>query len=321
MTDPCGWILLDKPEGLSSAQALNRVKRALNVRKAGHAGTLDPAASGLLLIALGEACKFLSFLDFATKRYHFELHWGSSTTTDDGEGNVCATSEQHPDHDQITQGLAYFRSAYPQSPPAFSALKISGQRAYKRARAGNITRLPPRMVSVHDFSILAHHTDKGYSQLEVCFGKGGYVRAIGRDLAEHLGSLGHVRHIRRTQIGDLRIDQAISLASFDDISDNAHGGGAGRVLALESVLDGIPALDLTPVARQRLSFGQRCALDEEHLARASCVLSLSPDPQQVYLLRDAGCVFGLGSIEADRVRPKRLLRSATIPKPIPGAAP
>ena len=298
-----GWVLLDKPEGISSASALNRVKRALGVRKAGHAGTLDPAASGLLLIALGEACKLLQMLDFSTKSYNFELHWGVATTTEDGEGDIIATSDIRPNAQAAQEGLAHFIGEYPQSPPAFSALKVDGKRAYTRARAGDITRLAPRIVQVHSAEL--HQHSSAISQISVCFGKGGYVRAFGRDLAEHLGTVGHVQHIRRMKIGHLSVKAAIPLASFDRMTDNAPQDEAGRVLALESVLDGIPALDLTYVAVQRLSLGQRCTLDAEF-----CLSAIISDTVQLYLLRHQGRIFALGRIEDGCIRPKRLINTA-----------
>lgn len=295
-----GWVLLDKPEGISSAAALNRVKRSLGVRKAGHGGTLDPAASGLLLIALGEACKLLQMLDFATKSYDFELHWGTATSTEDGEGEITARSDVRPSAAEVRSALQHFMPEYPQEPPAFSALKVDGKRAYTRARKGDLTRLAPRIVRVHEAS-LQHHT-QAISQISVCFGKGGYVRAFGRDVAEYLGTVGHVQHIRRTKIGHLSIDAAIPLASFDRMKDNPDQDRAGRILALESVLDGIPALDLTSVAVQRLSLGQRCTLD--------CLTQAPGDEAELYLLFHNRRVFGLGSIERDCVRPRRLLNTA-----------
>lgn len=296
-----GWVLLDKPEGISSAGALNRLKRALRVRKAGHAGTLDPAASGLLLVALGEACKLLQMLDFATKSYDFELHWGTTTDTEDGEGVVIASSDIRPDAEQIRAALPHFMPEYLQSPPAFSALKKDGKRAYVRARTGDLTRPAPRRVVVHDATVQHHNKDK--SHISVSFGKGGYVRAFGRDLAEHLGTVGHVRHIRRTRIGHLDITKAIPLASFLDMADNAPRDGAGMVLALDSVLDGIPALELTAVAWQRLSQGQRCSLEAEH-----CCSAPPDDKAALYVLRHQGRVFGLGEIRGQSIQPKRLLQ-------------
>lgn len=315
MHSPSGWVLLDKPEGISSNAALRHVKRAVGAKKAGHAGTLDPQASGLLLIAIGEACKFLSALDFATKRYRFSLHWGAATSTDDAEGEILATSTHIPPPEVISKTLAHFIGGYQQSPPAFSALKINGQRAYKRARAGNFERLTARSVMVHDFRLLSHDSQSAISTLEVHFGKGGYVRAIGRDLAEHLHTHAHVQHIRRTHIGKLDVSTAIPLASYIGLDDNALESGSREILALESVLDDIPALDVTAFARQGLVQGKHCTLDQQTLSRA-----ISPPPSQsepfadkaddgarIYLLRHKQRVFGLGTIEAGVLKPKRLL--------------
>ena len=242
-------------------------------------------------------------LNFATKSYVFELHWGVATSTEDGEGKAIAQSDVRPNAQEIQDGLKHFIGEYPQSPPAFSALKVDGKRAYKRARDGDLTRLAPRIVQVHEAAL--HRHEPAISQISVCFGKGGYVRAFGRDLAEHLGAVGHVQHIRRIKIGHLHLDAAISLASFARMTDNAPEDKAGKVLALESVLDGIPALDLTYVAVQRLSLGQRCSLEAEH-----CVSASSSENAQLYLLRHQKQVFALGTIEGDCIKPKRLVNTA-----------
>ena len=296
-----GWLLLDKPEGLSSARALAEVKRILGVRKAGHAGTLDPMASGLLLIALGEACKFIQLLDFEEKSYNFDLKWGQATDSNDSDGQVIAYSTHMPSQDTIAAQIACFPSCYAQRPPDFSALKVGGKRAYALARAGKPVNLASREVTVTDFCLQSHTPNPPRSHLSVRLGKGGYVRALGRDFAKRCGSLGHVEHIRRTHIGKLSLNNAIPLALLRKKGDNSLTMAQEMILELPSVLDGILAIDVSDEQKQQLIHGQSIALKT-----LSAPWGSNNTPQGLFLLRHQHKVFGMGKIRGAQLRPHRL---------------
>lgn len=313
-----GWLLLDKPEGLSSNHALQRVKRLLGIQRAGHAGTLDPEASGLLLIALGEARKFLQLLEHSRKTYRFELHWGTATDTEDSAGKIIAESPVRPTAEAIQAALPGFHGEYLQTPSAFSALKQDGVRAYTLARQGKAVSLPPRRVTVHALTLPEHDPDHGVSTLEVCFGKGGYVRALGRDLAKALGTVGHCQHIRRTKIGPLTVANAFSLATLQTRADNDREM-AGIVLPLGSVLDGIPALDVTAESMRRLIQGQRRRMDQLVVPQENQTATLLHTG--AVLFRHQGQIFGFGQVDGDLVRPKRITAQPRNPRPIPGETP
>jgi len=279
-----GWLILDKPLGLGSTNAVSAIKRALRTggyarTRVGHGGTLDPLASGVLPIALGEATKLAGRMLDASKIYDFEISFGAETDTLDGEGRVIATSDVRPTWPQIEAVLPQFTGAIAQVPPAYSALKVDGERAYDLARAGEDVVLATRAVTVHDlrgFVASCEHSDRALSHegtkesvtLTAHVSKGTYIRSLARDIAHALGAVGHVTMLRRTRAGPFGLGAAISL----DILDEA--ARAQRIEALlrpiEAGLDGIPALSLTPEQAQalrqgRVLFGQ-AAPDGLHFA-------------------------------------------------------
>ena len=252
-----GWIALDKPAGLTAAAVVGRVKRALDAAKVGHGGTLDPLATGILPIALGEATKTANFIVDSTKTYVFEATWGVGTATDDSEGAVSATAPGRPERDAIFGALPAFTGIIQQTPPAFSAVKVAGERAYDLARKEKIVDLPARAVNVHRFALLAQ-PDADRARFEVECGKGTYIRALVRDLAQALGTVGHVSALRRTRCGVFDESTAISLANLEALGHKA--ADSAHLLPVATVLDDIPALALTEDEARRVKLGQAIAL-------------------------------------------------------------
>lgn len=254
-----GWIILDKPVGLGSTQAVSAVKRVLRETgepktKVGHGGTLDPLASGVLPIALGEATKLCGRMLDATKAYDFTIRFGEETDTLDLEGKVVATSDVRPEIGDVEASLAQFRGLILQLPAAYSALKVDGERAYDLARAGKEVELKEREVTVHDLTLLP-----GEELEELTFSatvsKGTYIRSLARDIAHALGTVGHVTMLRRTKAGPFGLEQAISL---DFLHDAAKARQLTRtVLPLKAGLDDIPALPVTPEQAKLLRHGQQ----------------------------------------------------------------
>ncbi|MBT9247255.1 tRNA pseudouridine(55) synthase TruB [Gemmobacter fulvus] len=247
-----GWVVIDKPAGITSTSVVNKVKWAFDAQKAGHAGTLDPAATGVLAVALGEATKTVPYITDALKCYRFMVRLGQSTTTDDAEGSVIAQSDLRPNDAQIEAALVAFRGDIQQVPPQFSAVKVEGERAYDLAREGEQMDLAARPLWV-DSLVLIARPDADHVELEMVCGKGGYVRAIARDLGEALGCHGHVQWLRRTWSGPFDADQGLSLETLDagaktDALD-AH------LLPLELGLADLPELPATPEGAARLKNG------------------------------------------------------------------
>ena len=248
-----GWLVLDKPMGVSSTRAVAIVRRLLDAEKAGHGGTLDPLASGILPIALGEATKTVAWAMAARKTYRFTVRWGEARTTDDAEGAVTATSDRRPGEAEILAALPAFIGEIAQRPPAFSALKIAGERAYDLARSGEAVALEARPVRVESLRLTAI-PDPDHAEFEAEVGKGTYIRALGRDLALKLGSCGHISALRRTRVGPFSERQAISL---DKLTSLGHSPPPfEHLLPVETALDDIPALALTEAEAARLRCGQ-----------------------------------------------------------------
>jgi tRNA pseudouridine55 synthase len=253
-----GWIILDKPVGLGSTQVVGAVKRALREAgepktKCGHGGTLDPLASGVLPIALGEATKLAGRMLDATKAYDFTIRFGEETDTLDLEGKVVATSDVRPSLDEIGGVLPGFNGPISQIPPAYSALKVGGERAYDLARAGEAVELGARVVTIHELRIVETNSDR--VTLSATVSKGTYIRSLARDIARALGTVGHVAMLRRTRAGPFTLEQANSL---DFLTDAAKARQLTRmVLPLEAGLDDIPALPVTPEQAQLLRHGQQ----------------------------------------------------------------
>jgi tRNA pseudouridine55 synthase len=252
-----GWICLDKPLGLTSTQAVGRVRRAFNAQKAGHAGTLDPLATGILPIALGEATKTVAYLMDADKAYRFTVEWGRSTASFDAEGEVTASSAVRPAPAAVAAALGAFVGEIEQVPPIFSAVKVEGERAYDLAREGLTPELKPRPVVIYSAEV-TDAPDADHIEIEIACGKGAYVRALVRDLAAALGACAHVSSLRRTRVGRLSEARAISLEKLEDL---CHSGQFLEVLLpVETALDDIPALAVTQEDAFRLKQGRSIVL-------------------------------------------------------------
>lgn len=247
-----GWLVVDKPAGITSTAVVNKVKWALNAQKAGHAGTLDPDATGVLAVALGEATKTIPYITDALKCYRFVVRFGAQTTTDDATGTVIARSTTRPTDEDILRALPAFRGAIQQVPPQFSAVKVDGERAYDLARDGAVMDLAPRDLWVEHLDIIAR-PDADHVELDMTCGKGGYVRSVARDLGAALGGHGHVLWLRRVWSGPFDAAQGVTL---DAINTEARTPALhARLLPLEVALAGLPELPATPEGAARLRNG------------------------------------------------------------------
>ncbi len=250
--DISGWIVIDKPAGLTSNAVVGKVRWAFNAKKAGHSGTLDPDATGVLAIALGEATKTVPYVTDAMKAYSFTTRLGVATNTDDAEGEVIDTSDTRPTDAEIVDGLKAFEGNIEQVPPAFSAVKIDGERAYARARAGETVELAARPLFVEEIRLTAR-PDPDHAEITMTCGKGGYVRAIARDLGLALGCFGHVVALRRDWSGPFDLEDAVSLdriealARTDEIDD--------LLLPLETALADLPEARCNVIAATALRHG------------------------------------------------------------------
>jgi len=252
-----GWLILDKPVGMTSTFAVAAVKRAFNAKKAGHAGTLDPLASGILPIALGEATKTVPYVMDGRKSYVFTVAWGVETDTDDAEGRPVQATNRAPRRDEVEAFLPRFTGVIEQVPPRFSAVKIAGERAYDLARDGETVDLKPRTVEVTRLAIAAHDGDRTILQADC--GKGTYVRALARDLGRALGCLGHVAALRRTRVGPFTEDAAATIGELERAAGDpsALDGGLHPVIA---ALSDLPTLPVSRDAAGRLMRGQAVIL-------------------------------------------------------------
>jgi len=248
-----GWIIIDKPAGFTSSRVVGRVRAIVDAAKAGHGGTLDPLATGVLPIALGEATKTVSWVMDGAKRYRFTVCWGEARATDDTEGEVTAVSDARPDAAAIRAVLEDFTGDIEQTPPDFSAIKVAGRRAYHLARAGERVELASRRVRIDAFS-LAAMPDADHAEFEVTCGKGAYMRSLARDIALALGTVGHVSALRRTAAGPFDLSAAISLATLETLVHSAPP--SDYLLAIETALDDIPALALNPAQADHLRHGR-----------------------------------------------------------------
>lgn len=256
-----GWLVLDKPLHLSSTQALGRVRRLLDAQKGGHGGTLDPLATGILPLAFGEATKTLSFILDAYKTYRFCVTFGEATTTGDVEGEVCQTSDHRPNLEDIKKVLPKFIGEIEQTPPAYSALKVDGERAYKKARAGEEVVLKPRKVTIKSLKVLEVNGCVATFEAEVS--KGTYIRTLGQDMAKTLGTCGHISFLRRVAIGKMTQKTALCLEEIEKkvakLADKGHIP-AELLYPVDWVLDDIPAYNVTDVQAQKLRRGLEITL-------------------------------------------------------------
>ena len=252
-----GWLVIDKPSGMTSTAVVNKVKWLLDARKAGHGGTLDPMATGLLPIAFGEATKTVSHVMAGTKAYRFTLRWGSQTNTDDAEGVTIEKSDVRPNRAIVEATLTRFVGRIEQVPPKFSAVKINGVRAYKLARADKTVTLSPREIHIHDIQVIGI-PDSDHMEFTAISGKGAYMRALARDIAHAIGGLGHISALRRTSVGPFDTQDAISLDELESIGQIADR--EQKLLPVETALDDIPALAVTESEALRLRNGQPVSL-------------------------------------------------------------
>lgn len=250
--DISGWLVIDKPAGPTSNDVVGKVRWAFNAKKAGHAGTLDPAATGVLAVALGEATKTVPFVTDAMKAYEFTVRLGASTNTDDAEGEIIETCATRPTDDEIRAALPQFIGEIMQVPPAFSAVKINGERAYAMARAGEHVALEPRPLWVEALEF-AGRPDADHVVLSMTCGKGGYVRAVARDLGRALGCLGHVTTLRRTWSGPFEAEQGVSLERIEDLAKTDEIDSL--LMPLETGLEDLPEVRVMAASAERLRHG------------------------------------------------------------------
>ncbi|MEO1711096.1 MAG: tRNA pseudouridine(55) synthase TruB [Pseudomonadota bacterium] len=265
-----GWLVLDKPTGMTSTQAVNVVKRLFDARKAGHAGTLDPLATGVLPIALGEATKTVNYAVESDKGYLFTIRWGAETTTDDSEGDATKTSSARPSEAEVAAALPAFIGEISQVPPQFSAIKIDGQRAYDLARDGETVALQARSVFVDGLTIV-ETPNADHTVIEASCGKGTYVRAIARDLGRALGCYGHVTALRRTRVGAFSEAEAVPLGDIRDVAEaTAETGDPATVVArhylqpVASVLRQLVEMPVTDNDAGRIRSGQSVLMRGRH---------------------------------------------------------
>jgi len=282
-----GWVVLDKPVGMTSTHAVARLKRLFNAKKAGHAGTLDPLASGILPVAFGEATKTVPFVQDGEKAYRFTISWGAETDSDDADGTVTMRSELRPQPQDISAALPQFTGTIMQRPPAFSAIKIAGERAYDLARDGEMPDLAPRPVTIHSLALLAAEPDQAV--FEARCGKGTYVRAVARDLGRALGCYGHVAALRRTRVGPFCEADALPLAQLQEALP------PDALRSVEAGLMEIPQIIVDRATAARLRRGQSILLrgrdaPTEGAAFASC----------------GGVVVAVGAVEHGELVPGRV---------------
>jgi tRNA pseudouridine55 synthase len=293
-----GWLVLDKPVGMTSTHAVSVVKRLFAAKRAGHAGTLDPLASGCLPIALGEATKTVPFVMDGRKTYHFTVQWGQERDTDDAEGRVVAASPARPTPEAIRALLPRFTGTIAQVPPRFSALKIEGERAYDLAREGKVVELAARPVDIHRLEFVTM-PDAEHTVLAAECGKGTYVRALARDLGRELGCLGHVVALRRTSVGSFTEDCAVNLDALRETCRSAPDPENVPTTTLLPVEAGLTALPCLVVSRA----------DAGRLARGQAVLLRGRDAPMMegwVAVSAQGSLVALAEVEKGELRPRRI---------------
>ncbi|SLN53211.1 tRNA pseudouridine synthase B [Roseivivax jejudonensis] len=292
--DISGWLVVDKPAGMTSTAVVNKVRWALSAKKAGHAGTLDPDATGVLAVALGEATKTVPFITDALKSYRFTVRLGAATNTDDAEGEIVATSEARPDDAQIKEALHGFVGEIMQVPPQFSAVKIDGERAYKRARDGETMEIAARPLWVEELT-LVDRPDADHVELEMVCGKGGYVRSIARDLGAALGCLGHVARLRRVWSGPFDAADGIGIEEIDALAKRPELDA--RLLPVETGLADLPEARATEEGAARLRNGN-----------PGMVIAQDLDYGAACWASHAGRAVAVGRFKAGELWPDRVFR-------------
>lgn len=295
-----GWVIVDKPKDVTSTQVVGIVRRAFNAQKAGHGGTLDPLASGVLPIALGEATKTVPYTMDAMKVYEFTVRFGEERDTDDLEGDVTHSGGRVPNEDEITAALPEFMGEISQIPPKYSAIKVNGERAYDLARDGEDVELKARPVYIEELDLLERLDDSHFRMRMVC-GKGTYVRALARDLGRKLGTFATIADIRRTMVGPFDAEHAIELSKLKDLGDNSPPQAC--LHPVELALDGIPALSLAERDAQRLRSGNPVRMTRL-MAADLAPFDLGDDP--IICAMRAGKVIALAEVSAGEVKPVRV---------------
>jgi tRNA pseudouridine55 synthase len=301
-----GWVVLDKPSGITSTQSVAQVRRIFNAQKAGHAGTLDPLATGILAIALGEATKTVPYVQDAAKIYRFTATWGESRDSDDAEGKVTGTSDVRPTEAAIEAMLPRFTGALTQTPPAYSAIKIQGERAYDLARQGETVTLEPRQVQVYEARLV--EAGKDQAVFEILCGKGTYVRSWVRDIALALGTLGYVSQLRRTRIGAFLEKDAVGL---ETLTPFMHSPAAFAYLKpISTALDGIPALAVTGSDTVRIRSGNPILIRANLFARMKDGFAGEGglQGQTVFLKDETDAPVALAEIADGELRPFRVFQ-------------
>ena len=302
--DVHGWIVLDKPVGMTSTHAVSVIKHLFTAKRAGHAGTLDPLASGCLPIALGEATKTVPFVVDSRKTYVFTIRWGEERDTDDAEGRVTATSDLRPEAAAIGALLPRFTGTIEQVPPRFSAIKIGGERAYDLARDGETVEIAPRAVTIHRLD-LVETPSPDHAVLTAECGKGTYVRSLARDLGRALGTFGHVCALRRSQVGPFGEEAMISLERLESLCHRAAAGEghlADILLPIETALDDIPALAVSPADAARLHRGQAVLLRGRDAAVFRGMVQVA----------SGGQVVAIAEVDRGEIIPRRVFNLAGI---------
>jgi tRNA pseudouridine55 synthase len=300
--DVHGWIILDKPVGMTSTHAVGAIKRLFQCKSAGHAGTLDPLASGCLPIALGEATKTVPFVMDSRKAYSFMVRWGEERDTDDADGQVAATSDKRPERAEIEALLPNYTGTISQVPPRFSAIKVAGERAYDLARDGEIVELNARPVDIHRLDIV-NVPDPDHTEFVAECGKGTYVRALARDIGRALGCYGHIRALRRLEVGPFGSKAMISLEQLTSMCHRAAAGEgnlADALMPVETALDDIPALAVTRADAARLQRGQAVLLRgrDAPIFRGTVYVTVS------------GRLMALAEVDRGEIVPKRVFNLA-----------
>jgi tRNA pseudouridine55 synthase len=308
--DVNGWLVLDKPAGLTSTDAVTKVRRHFDAKKAGHAGTLDPLATGVLPIALGEATKTVAWLMEADKQYRFAIRWGASTDSQDKEGKVIATSDVRPSAEAAAKALEAFLGEIQQVPPIYSAIKVDGERAYDLARDGETVELEARPVVMHE-AALVDASDPDKFVFSCRCGKGFYVRALARDLAAALGAEGHVEDLRRTAVGPFHEGAAAALAELEALGYEAPA--LDRLLPVETALADIPAVAITEEEAFRLRHGRSIVLlphqaEDLRAKRRPRVISGQDMSRAALATTRDGQAIALGDVRAGSFNPIRVFQ-------------
>ena len=291
-----GWIILDKPAGIGSTECVSKIKWLYQAAKCGHAGTLDPLASGMLPIALGEATKTVPYVMDGAKTYRFTVTWGAESNTDDLEGEFTQLSQNRPDRNEILDALENYKGEIEQIPPAFSAVKINGERAYDLARGGENVEIAPRVVTIHRLDLL--ETDGDASATFECeCGKGTYVRALARDIGRDLGCFGHISYLRRTSVSPFNEDDLIPLAELVDLEGDTDALDA-EILPTGIALDDLPEIQLTAEQANRIRAGNPVLL------RGRDAITFADEAFATF----GSELVAIGSVDKGSFNPKRVFK-------------